>query len=692
MNRQPAALSLFRIVIGLCFLLLLSLLYYSALVTEKKVQAVQDSLDQISIDVQQLRSHLVHRSLSMGATTQQQPLSLADPSLPNLLASDSFFQKILPGLLPVGFFPKGHLRRGEMGRPDDLHPFSGWAFVGEAYSYCGLTVAGMEFGKYGTMAPAMALKMEERSIPGTNRTEYWIHLRDDVYWQPLQARFFPDNFELAPQFFQRHRVTAADFKFWWDALMNPHVQESGAAALRNYLGDIEEIRVINETTFVVRWKGEEVVDPVTGESRHLVKYLARSLTGSLHPLPRWLYQHFSDGQKIIDDAGDPEAYRTNSVWAQNFSHHWAKRIVPSCGAWIFDGFTDREISFRRNPDHFDPYTALTESIHILFRESPASIWQDFKGGEIDTWDSGANPDKLVELEEFLDSPSYRLQEEKGASIHRLDYLSRTYTYIGWNMARPLFSSRNTRLAMTLAIDRERIIDRYLNRMGMQLTGPFFPGDLESDSSIAPYPYDPLEAKRLLESEGWYDSDGDGIRDKLVDGVRTKFSFRLTYYVKSVTGRAICDHMATALREIGVECLPSGVDVADLSAAFEGKEFDAIYMGWALGSPPSEPKQLWHSSGAKEKGSSNAVGFANAEVDSAIAELQYAHDPDRRRELYHKIHRVIYEEQPYTFLVVPKVALLYRGYLHDLFIPAERQDLVPGADVTQPSLTVTWIDR
>jgi peptide/nickel transport system substrate-binding protein len=682
------SLSLFWIAIGLGLLVLFGLLYYSSLVTEKKVQAVQETIDGMTVELQQLRSDLMRRSLSMG--NPQLTTSLADAGLPSLLAADSFYQKILPGLLPAGFQPTGRLRRGETGRPDDLHPFSAWAIVGEAYGLCGLTVAGMEFGKYGTLSPAMALKIEERAVPGTNRTEYWIHLRDDVYWQPLQARFFPSNFELAPQFLKRHRVTAADFKFWWDALMNPHVQEAGAAALRNYLSEIEEFRVVDEATFVVRWRGEEVVDSETGESRYRVKYLARSLTGSLHPLPCWLYQYFSDGQKIIDDEGDSNAYRTNSVWAQNFSQHWAKRIVPSCGAWIFDGFSDREMTFRRNPDHFEPFAALTDSMQILFRESPAAIWQDFKGGEIDTWDLATNPDKLVELEEFLDSPSYRIQEEKGAPIQRIDYLSRTYSYIGWNMARPLFSSRNTRLAMTLAIDRERIIDRYLNRLGMQLTGPFFPGDSETDPTIRPYPYDPLEAKRLLESEGWYDSDGDGIRDKLVDGRRTKFSFRLTYYVKSTTGRAICDHVATALREIGVECLPTGVDVADLSAAFEGKEFDAIYLGWALGCPPSEPKQLWHSSGAKEKGSSNAVGFASPEVDQAILELQYEADPDRRAELYHRIHRVIYEEQPYTFLVVPKSALLYRGYLQDLFIPAERQDLIPGADVTQPSLTVTWM--
>lgn len=692
MNREPTALYLFRIIIGVCVVLLLGALYYSSTLIERDVKEVKQSLDQMAEEFQQLRAQVVRSSLGKARRVGQESSSLADPSFPNLLVQDTFYEKTLPSLLPPNFLPKGTLRSGFIGRPDDLHPFSGWAIVSEAYGYCTLSVAGMEFGKYETMSPAMALKIEERPIPGTGRTEYWIHLRDDVYWQPLQARFFPPNFKLAPHFLKRHKVTAYDFKFWWDAVMNPHVQEAGASALRNYVGDIEEIRVLNDTTFVVRWRAEESTDPASGVSRYQVKYIARSWTGALKPLPGWLYQYFPDGEKIIDDEGDPDAYRNNSVWAQNFSQHWAKRVIASCGAWMFDGFTEREIAFRRNPDHFEPYAALSDSVRILFRESPAAVWQDFKAGEIDTWDSGSTPDKLAELEEFLESPSYEAQKRSGSAIHRIDYLSRAYNYLGWNMARPFFESRNVRLAMTMALDRERIVDRYLNRMGVQLTGPFFPGGPESDPAVVAYPFDPLEARRLLEQEGWYDTDGDGIRDKVIDGKRTKFSFKLTYYVKNTLARAICDYVATALREIGVECLPSGVDVADLSAAFEGKDFDAIYLGWALGAPPSEPKQLWHSSGAKEKGSSNAVGFANPEVDRAIEELQYAYDPVRRAELYHKIHRVIYEEQPYTFLFVPKVALLYRGYLHDIFIPAERQDLVPGADVEQPSLMVTWIQN
>jgi len=121
-----------------------------------------------------------------------------------------------------------------------------------------------------------------------------------------------------------------------------------------------------------------------------------------------------------------------------------------------------------------------------------------------------------------------------------------------------------------------------------------------------------------------------------------------------------------------------------------KSFDAVMMGWALGSPPEDPKQLWHSSGAKEKGSSNHIGFANSEADRIIEDLHYEYSETERRKLYHRFHAIIHDEAPYTFLYTTKSVLLYRDYVKNVFIPAERQDLIPGANVPEPSDDIFWL--
>lgn len=691
MKKEPLGLYILRFVVNIGLFIFLVMLYWSYTLIEHDLRAIRNEINQLKSELLSLKDRPQTESSQNPAPSQaQNTLSSRvhiDPSLPNLLQEDPFYATTLPKLLGPDFKRSGTFHGAVLGKPDNLHPFSNWAQVSAWLGQCTVSVARQKFGIYETLSPDMALKMEERKNKNTGKTEFWIHLRDGVYWQPLRNDWFSEDLHLAPHFFKKHQVTAADFKFYLDAILNPYVQETGAIALRNYFEDIENVEVIDNLTFIVRWKGIEVKDS-NGDVQHKLKYVTKLLTGGLRPLASFVYQYFPDGKKIVSDDASADTYRTNSVWAQNFAHHWAKNIIVGCGPWIFDGMSDRQIKFRRNPDHYFPYDVLANASEVQLKDSLDAMWQEFKSNRLDTYQ--IRPDQFLELQEFLKSPAYLAQKASGAAIHQLEYLARSYAYIGWNEAKPYFKSKTVRQALTMAIDRRRIIEQNLNGLGIEITGPFFYNSNSYDSAIAPWPFDPQKARRLLEAEGWYDQDGDGILDKFIDGKWVPFRFRLTYYVKNPTGKAICEYIATALKEIGIDCLLQGVDIADLTAVFEEKSFDAINLAWQLGTPPENPKQLWYSTGAKEKGSSNSIGFANAEIDKIIDALDYESDPEKRTALYHRFDAIIHEEAPYTFLYTPKAVLLYRDYVQNMFIPSERQDLIPGANVSEPDSSILWL--
>lgn len=695
MQREPFLLYLFRIFLSVALIILVGLVYWSSnLVNEKviqlifEVQELRDGLQMLRTDVDKAIANGVRHERTDQEVTSKESHPLTNPKNENLLRTDLFFEKTLPELLGDNFRPAGIRRAATYARPKNLHPFSNMADVSGWIGLCTSSAATNEFGKYETFAPEMAFRLEERKDEKTGRPEYWVFLREDLFWQPLQPRLFSQDIKLAPWFLKKHSVTAHDFKFYFDAIMNPFVQEEGAVALRNYIGDIEEFKIIDDRTFVIRWKTHPVKQ-ADGTEVHKVKYIAKTWTGALRPLPSFVYKYFPDGTKIIEDDSNPETYRKNSVWAQNFSQHWARNIIVSCGPWIFDGMTEKQISFRRNPDFFSPLQALTSGINIDFKESPENIWLDFKLGKLES--HVLQPTQLIEWENFKKSPEYAKQKANGQAINRLDYLMRGFFYVGWNAAKPYFKSKKIRRAMTMAIDRQRIIRDLLNDMGVELTGPLFVKDANYDSSIEPYPYDLQMARNLLEEEGWFDRQGKGVREKIIDGKVVPFRFSLTYYVKNPTSANICTFICTALKEIGVDCILHGVDIADISATFEEKSFDAIYFGWTLGAPPQEPRQLWYSTGATEKGSSNAVGFANKDVDKIIDDLEYEYNKEKRTQLYRRFHQIIHDEEPYTFLYIPKVIFLYREYLRNVFIPADRQDLIPGADVEEPQPTIFYLN-
>lgn len=708
MNKEPIGLYIFRYAVGFGILAFMAMLYWSSLVLEEKEREIQADLAEIKNDLFTLRSeinkthddvmHALLESLQRPIQNQTPPYpalkaatskKLMDESLPNLLQEDPFYTKTLPQLLGTNFKPAGFFQLAAVGRPASLHPFSNWQNVSSWYDQCSVSVAGLQFGKYETFAPDMAQKIELRRSADEKTVEYWVFLRDNVYWHPLSTRMFSESINMDAHFLRRHKVTAHDFKFYFDAVMNPYVQEPGAVALRTYLNDLEEITVVDDLTFIVRWKTKEVVGS-DGKPSYQAKYISKQMTGGLRPLASFVYQYFPDGKKIIDDDSNPDTYRTNSAWAQNFGQHWARNIIPSCGPWIFEGMTDREIRFKRNADHYQPLAVLVEGSIDQFKETPDSVWQEFKANKLDQY--LLQPEQVIELSNFLNSEQYQQQASKGDAIKRLDYIARSYVYVGWNQAKPLFKSAKVRQALTMAIDRDRIIQQYLNGLGIPINGPFHLYSSSYDNTIKPWPFNLEAARLLLEQEGWYDSENDGVINKVVDGIDTPFEFSLTYYVKNPTTKAIVEYIATSLKELGIICNLNGVDVADLSTAFEDKSFDALMLGWSLGTPPEEIRQLWSSAGAKEKGSSNAIGFANDEVDKIIEKLDYAFEAEERTKLYHRFDQIIHDECPYTFLYTPKSVLLYRDYLQNVWIPADRQDLIPGANVAEPSSSIYWIKK
>lgn len=668
MRRSSWIRSLTVTVALVCLVGLLGMLFWSQSVMEERLKEIERGI-----------RLLLDRDVGAAVVVEQPERQLVgDAAYPNLLEADPFYERTLPEMLGPGFSVQGTFYDATIGRPENLHPFSNWRQIRRWYGLCVPNLGRQTFGFYERFSPSLAEKIERREGPEGVFSEFWIYLRPGVFWEPLDARHFPADLELASHFRKRHRVTAHDVKFYYDTLMNPHVTLPWAVILRAYLEDIAEVRVENDLTLVVRWRVHDV------EGRLQVPHNAQVQTMALSPLPAFVYQYYADGTKVIEG----NDWGTSSVFAQVFSEHWAKNVIVSCGAWMFGGMTDREIRFRRNPRFYDPLAALMQTRVMRFRNAPENIWQEFKQGQLTAY--AVQPNQLVELEHFMQSRPYKHQVREGKAIEQLEYLARSYQYIGWNQARPFFSSAKVRRAMTIAIDRQRIIQTILHGQGVEITGPFFVRSSANDPSIEPWPYDPLEAKRLLDEEGWYDSDGDGIRDKEIGGKSVPFRFSLTYFVKNPTSKAISEYVAGALKQVGVVCQLRGVDIADLSQVFDDRDFDALLLGWALGTPPENPRQIWSSEGANEKGSSNAIGFSNAEADALIQQLEYEEEQEARVVLYHRFHQIIHEEAPYTFLYTPKAHFIWRSSLKNVFIPAERPDLVPGATVTEPNSNVFFL--
>lgn len=221
-----------------------------------------------------------------------------------------------------------------------------------------------------------------------------------------------------------------------------------------------------------------------------------------------------------------------------------------------------------------------------------------------------------------------------------------YTYIGYNLKNELFKDKRVRHALTHAINRKEIVQYVLYGFGTVASGPF-PNHLwYSNPNVKPLPFDPSRAKRLLHEAGWRDSDGDGILD------RNGKPFRFTLITNSGndTRRDIGVLVQRQLKEVGIDVKFELYEWSVFLKNFiTARHFDACILGWALPVDP-DAYEIWHSSQI-EKGF-NTISYSNPEVDRLLELGRRVYNIEKRKKIYWRIHELIAEDQPYTFLYVP----------------------------------------
>ncbi len=226
------------------------------------------------------------------------------------------------------------------------------------------------------------------------------------------------------------------------------------------------------------------------------------------------------------------------------------------------------------------------------------------------------------------------------------FQSRLYHYIGYNAINPHFSSPRVRRALTLAINRKLIIDNLCYGFAEECSSPFVPLIWAYDPDIKPLPFDPDEARRILSEEGYADSDGDGYLDK--DG--KIFEFELMTNQGNQTRADIQVMVQEELKEIGVKVNPVIIEWTVMLEHHKSGDFDALINAWRSGTK-ADLAPIW-SCEARRKGGYNRVNYCNPTVDSLNTLACSILDFEKARPLFNRAQKIIYEEQPYTFLYVP----------------------------------------
>tara|TARA_B100000959_G_scaffold185050_1_gene193439 strand:+ start:5332 stop:7008 length:1677 start_codon:yes stop_codon:yes gene_type:complete len=392
--------------------------------------------------------------------------------------------------------------------------------------------------------------------------------------------------------------TSADLVFQYEVMVNPEVP----SAYKETFLLIDGVSAPSKYTFIVTFK--EPFAP------GLVR------VGGMSGLPK----HLMGDIKPIDILKSSQA-----------------RNPVGNGPWKFKEWKSQEhitVEANKNFWNVGPYVrwAMTRIIPDL-----ATQFLELKSGSIDSMSL-----QPIQYKKQTDTKFIK------ANFNKYKYTGNAYTYIGYNLKKPLFQDVRVRQALSYAIDKKEIIEGVLLGLGVVATGPIRPGTWAYNSNVKKYNYNPSRALELLSEAGWKDTDADGVLDKQ----GKSFEFELMTNQGNVSRKKTAEIIQHRLKKLGIIVKIRIIEWSAFINSFINKrKFDAIILGWSLGVDPDQ-YIIWHSSKTGEH-ELNFISYNNRHVDEILDHARKTFDNAQRKKLYARFQEIIAKEQPYTFLYVPE---------------------------------------
>jgi len=88
-----------------------------------------------------------------------------------------------------------------------------------------------------------------------------------------------------------------------------------------------------------------------------------------------------------------------------------------------------------------------------------------------------------------------------------------YNFIQFNLKHPIFSDRNVRRALTMAVDRKRAVLNVYDTLALPALGPTVRAFATTDPALKQIEFSQADAGALLDSLGWRTTGKDGTREK-----------------------------------------------------------------------------------------------------------------------------------------------------------------------------------
>ena len=335
--------------------------------------------------------------------------------------------------------------------------------------------------------------------------------------------------------------------------------------------------------------------------------------------------------------------------------------VIGTGPFTIERYVPKErVVLSRNPNYWlkddagNSLPYLNKIVHLVVPDFETELAR-FKGGDSDL--HGVLGREFAELEP--------LQAEGNFTIYRRGpALGSTFLTFNMNPGRtpdtmePYVAAdklkwfRNTQFRRAVAhiVDKEAIIRDVHHGLGYPQWSSVSPsaGDFHNPD-VRRYEYDIAEANRILDTLGWVDTDGDGIRE---DDAGNTIEFSMVTNTQNSVRERVGMIIQQGLEEIGIKADFRLVEFGELvSQLRRSYDWEAMVMGFGGATDPHSGIVLWHSSENLHLWYPRQPQPATdweAEIDRLYVRASQELDRSERVALYHRAQEIASENMPLIY--------------------------------------------
>ncbi|TAL49178.1 hypothetical protein EPN83_01400 [Patescibacteria group bacterium] len=219
----------------------------------------------------------------------------------------------------------------------------------------------------------------------------------------------------------------------------------------------------------------------------------------------------------------------------------------------------------------------------------------------------------------------------------------------------LFTNKEVRLALDLALDKDKIVRDVLSGYGSVLEGPI-PAALTGGSvgKLSEKEHSKEEARALLEKNGWK-KGVDGIYEKKTKKENFSLAFSLA------TGDApelklAAKSIQEQWNDLGANVTVLVYETGDLNQdVIRPRRYDALFFGEVVGRD-IDLYPFWHSSQRNDPGLNIAL-YVNSKADKLLETARTLSDREKRLETYAALEKEIGNDRPVVFVYSPQFLYL-----------------------------------